>query len=106
MNGIFVHGTRPKSKREIRDIVMGAQDPSQLPLDDGHLHDLYCVVIEDTTPEFLPHDEFDGSLAEANRVNYKGPVAFVGPDPYTNRKFYGTLELLRKGDGSERWVVK
>lgn len=77
MQGIFLNNSRPKSKKEIREAI--ALDPS-------------TVTIEATS---MFGDEFDG-MADALPVGSK-PVLFVGPDPYTSRKFYGKLTRTSAG---------
>ena len=78
MQGIFIDGRRPKSKAELK----------------RHLADgkgLSLISIEATS---LFGDEYDGTLALAPENTV---INFVGPDPYTNRKFYGTI-TLRNGN--------
>jgi len=88
--GIFLSGRRPKSKQEIR---LWCLHPS---------FDPYSVVIEATS---VFGNEFDGSLAKAlaSQPPVHGPFTFVGPDPYTSRKFYGTIHY---NSISNKWVVK
>ena len=69
MQGIFIDGRRPKSKKEIKEVV--ATDPSR-------------VSIEATS---MFGNEYDGELTHAP----EGRITFVGPDPYTKRSFYGTI---------------
>lgn len=75
MQGIFVQTEagirRPKSKKEIKDLL--AIDPNN-------------VGIE-ATSSF--GNEFGGS---AKDLPVGAKVSFVGPDPYTDRRFYGTLK--------------
>ncbi len=68
MQGIFINGYRPKSKKAVREA-----DPS-------------TVRLEATS---LFGNEYDGLLSEAPDGRY----TFVGPDPYTSRKFYGTATI-------------
>lgn len=77
MQGIFINGTRPKSKKAVKEAV---------------LNDPESVRIEATS---LFGGEYDGP---ADLLPGPAKVHFVGPDPYTSRKFYGTIE--RKPDGS------
>ena len=68
MDGIYINGRRPKSKREVRDAVTNAPETVTVEITRfGHEHliALDCVI---------------------------GAVHFVGPDPYRSRKFYGTIE--------------
>lgn len=89
--GIFIHGRRPKSKKEIKEYVNNLYiDPTTDP---------FGLVIEATS---MFGNEFDGSLAEALRIGNHGPFTFVGPDPYNNRKFYGTLKY---DSAKSKWVV-
>ena len=76
MQGIFIDGRRPKSKKEIREIV--ALDPAR-------------VRLEATS---MAGNEYDGLVSNAP----SGIYVFVGPDPYKNRKFYGRI-LKRSTDG-------
>ena len=69
MQGIFVNGRRPKSKKEIRERI--AEDPT-------------AVRLEATS---LFGNEYDGPVKGAPDGRY----TFVGPDPHTARKFYGTI---------------
>ena len=80
MQGIFINGSRPKSKKQIKELVIEAQAPNTKA-------DLYGVVIEATS---MFGNEYDGSLATMPKDN--SPVYFVGPDPHSKRNFYGTIE--------------
>jgi hypothetical protein len=71
MQGIFINGQRPKSKKAVREAV--AANPA--------------TVRAEATSMF--GNEFDGSLAEYGG----GTISFVGPDPYTDRRFYGTITV-------------
>lgn len=118
--GIFIHGRRPKSKKEIKEFVdrineaaahgydeqsiqvLVDQYNSQRPNGKFRQHDFdpYGLVVEATS---FFGNEFDGSLAEALRTQNYGPFTFVGPDPHSDRKFYGTL----KYNGTKgKWEVK
>lgn len=106
MQGIFIMGRRPKSKKEIKEFVEGVNlfeehgnDPTVKDLI-PETRDPYGLVIEATS---IFGNEFDGSLAEAKRTSQCGPFYFVGPDPYRERKFYGTIEWDRKNN---KWKVK
>lgn len=70
MYGIFINSSRPTSKKQVRDVI--AVDP-------------HCIINLEATSVF--GNEYDGSLREAP----DGVYTFVGPDPYTSRKFYGTI---------------
>ncbi len=69
MQGIYVNGRRPKSKKEIKERIAVAPG---------------SVGIEATS---LFGNEYDGPLDGAPDGRY----TFVGPCPYTSRKFYGTI---------------
>ncbi len=90
MQGIFINGSRPKSKKQIREFVIEAQA-------DNSDADLYGLVIEATS---MFGDEYDGSLANMPQSN---KVHFVGPDPRRKRNFYGTVEW---DEEKEEWGVK
>ena len=75
MQGIFIGYDRPKSKKQIKDMVA----------DGKAIH----VVLEATS---IFGNEYEGSVANAPDGSY----TFVGPDPHTSRKFYGTI--TKKGD--------
>lgn len=79
MQGIRISGRRPKSKKEIREVVA---------------LDAEIVSLEATS---LFGNEYDGPVSEAPNGRYD----FVGPDPYTSRKFYGTITV-----NGERVTVK
>lgn len=74
MDGIFIGGYRPKSKKEIREAV--STRPQQ-------------VRIQSTSM----FGGFDGLLSNAPAGRYD----FVGPDPYTSRKFYGSITVTGSG---------
>lgn len=78
MQGLFVEGRRPKSKKEVREAIAEGRS----------------VRIEATS---LFGNEYDGPVTEMP----DGTINFVGPDPYTSRKFYGNL--VKEG---ERITVK
>jgi hypothetical protein len=70
MQGIFIRHSRPASKKAVREAI--AADPAS-------------VTIEATS---LFGNEYDGPVDEMP----EGKVLFVGPDPYTKRNFYGSIE--------------
>ena len=70
--GLFYKGRRPKSKKEIREAVKNGEAER--------------VSVEATS--MFGH-EYDGPLSEAP----DGRITFVGPDPYTRRRFYGTITV-------------
>lgn len=81
MQGIWIvkdEGVRrPSSKKEVKEIAL--RDPSH-------------VIIEATS---LFGDEYDGRLSDAPRGS---TIAFVGPDPYTKRRFYGNISVNGTGE--------
>jgi hypothetical protein len=70
MQGVFIDGRRPKSKKEIREVV--ALDPARVRLERTQL---------------VGDSEYDGLVSHMP----VGKFMFVGPDPYTQRKFYGSI---------------
>jgi hypothetical protein len=71
MDGIFINGRRPKSKKEIKEAI--AADPASVELE--------CTSV------FENDYNYTGPLDEAPVGRY----SFVGPDPYRARNFYGTI---------------
>lgn len=69
--GIFVGGNRPKSKKAIKEAF--AINPQS-------------VRLEATS---LFGNEYDGPIVDAPQGSHN----FVGPDPYKDRKFYGTITV-------------
>lgn len=69
--GIYVGRGRPTSKKMVKEAV--EKDPSK-------------VIVEATS---IFGNEYDGRLSE---MPITRSVTFVGPDPYTSRKFYGTIK--------------
>lgn len=74
MQGLYVNGQRPKSKKAVREAVASGM----------------LVSIEATS---WHGDEYDGSVSGAP----VGAYLFVGPDPHTDRRFYGTITVTAKG---------
>jgi len=68
-HGIFVEGRRPKSKKEVKEALKEGKH----------------VSLEDTG---IMGKDYDGPVAQMPEGK---SFAFVGPDPYTRRSFYGTL---------------
>ncbi len=111
--GIFIHGRRPKSKKEIKEFIDGLYEVPVKEDGSGQISDPYGLVIEATG---IFGNEFDGSLAKAvrsiqaknmewdegQRFPQNKGITFVGPNPHTNRKFYGTIKWNTK---KERFVV-
>ena len=71
MQGTFVNMHRPKTKKALREAV--AADPG-------------TVLLEATS---MFGNEYGGSLASAPDGNY----FVVGPDPYTDRRWYGKITV-------------
>ena len=93
--GLFLDNRRPKSKKEVREFV---RDSYQLtPEGDDPATSLMHLRIEATS---MFGNEFDGPLSANRKEN---PITFVGPDPYSDRKFYGRIEYSQK---KERWIVQ
>jgi hypothetical protein len=73
MDGIFLSGyRRPASKKAVKEAIAAKQP----------------VYIEGTSM----FGGYSGSVYDAP----DGTYTFVGPDPYTNRKFYGNI--VKRGD--------
>lgn len=70
MQGIYVGYNRPASKKAIKEAV--ADNPSK-------------VRVEATS---MFGNEYDGTVED---MPDNTSVTFVGPDPHTSRKFYGTI---------------
>jgi len=68
MQGVFINGRRPKSKAEVKRAVADGLN----------------VTVEATS---IFGNEYEGPVADAPT----GTIYFVGPDPYTSRKFYGQI---------------
>lgn len=76
MQGIFINGRRPKSKKEVREAV----------------NDRTKVVEVEATSMF--GNEYGGLVQYApDGIR----IDFVGPDPYTKRNFYGSL-VVKDGE--------
>ena len=74
MQGIFLAGrARPTSKKQVKECVAQGK----------------VVILEATS---LFGNEFGGDVIDAP----DGTYYFVGPDPYTSRKFYG--QIIVAGD--------
>lgn len=74
MQGIFINGTRPASKKQVRESVA---------------HDASNVRLEATSP----FGEYDGPVSEAEAGRYY----FAGPDVYRRRNFYGQIVVAEDG---------
>ena len=71
MQGLFIHGKRPASKKAVKEALHTAPD---------------TVSIEATS---VFGNEYDGP---ADLLSEGVSITFVGPDPYTSRKFYGVIK--------------
>lgn len=69
MQGVYINYERPKSKKAVKEAA--AADPTSVQIEATSMFD----------------NEYNGTLADMP----DGSVHFVGPDPYTSRKFYGTI---------------
>ena len=76
MQGLFIDGRRPKSKKEVKEIV--AIDAAR-------------VRLEATS--MVGGGEYDGLVSNAPDGTYN----FVGPNPFTKRVFYGNI-VVRGGE--------
>jgi hypothetical protein len=75
MQGLYIKGQRPKTKKQAREAIKA--DPSS-------------VHIEATS---MFGNEYDGPVSELPEGQ---KVYFVGPDPYTKRNWYGNI--VRNGE--------
>lgn len=72
MQGIFIAGRRPESKKQVKAAIIGGEN----------------VILEATS---LFGDEYRGTVYSAP----DGVYYFVGPDPATKRRFYG--QIIKNG---------
>jgi len=70
MQGLYVDGVRPKSKKQVKETP-----PEE-------------VRIEATS---LFGNEYDGPLSN---LPIGTTITYVGPDPYTSRRFYGSIKKV------------
>lgn len=82
MQGLYLVGgeradRRPKSKKEVREFLARGHDRR---------------VLVEATSAF--GNEYDGWIENAPVGT---TVDFVGPDPYTSRKFYGRISVTARG---------
>lgn len=70
MQGLFINGQRPKSKKAVREAVANGDR----------------VTVEATS---IFGNEYHGPLSEAPN----GRINFVGPNPYSDRRFYGSITV-------------
>lgn len=80
--GIFIDGRRPKSKKEVRELVATGPDAFRR------------IELENTSAF---SNKYDCSLADYVERGSTDRIDFVGPDPYTKRNFYGNIFVA--GDG-------
>ncbi len=99
MQGAFIHGSRPKTKKALREAVENLYAVGTDPDDPKTLvrADPYSVVMEATS---VFGNEYDGSLASAPKET---KFSVVGPDPHTKRNWYATVSFNQK---KEQWEVK
>ena len=74
MQGLFIDGQRPASKVAVKRALAEGK----------------AIHVEATS---LFGNEYDGDLDELVRTGTSQRIDFVGPDPYTSRKFYGNLVI-------------
>ena len=75
MQGIFINGKRPKTKKEVKEAIKTAPE---------------SVTLEVTS---VFGNEYGGPLEDAPAGSYMT----VGPDPRTSRKFY--CSIMKFGSG-------
>ena len=80
MQGVYVNGSRAKSKKEVKAALASKPD---------------SVRFEATS---IMGNEYDGPASEAP----EGKYYVVGPDPYHSRKWYAAITV--KGSGKERAI--
>jgi hypothetical protein len=76
--GIYINTHRPKSKKAVKEAIAAG----------------LAVYAEGTANAFHPGSEYDGPVdcAPVGTV-----ITFVGPDPYRDRRFYGTIRVTSSG---------
>lgn len=72
------YSRRPKSKKEINTLLQN---------DQAHL------VIAEATSLFASSNEYSGPISD---MPHNRTLTYVGPDPYTSRKFYGNIVWSEK----------
>jgi hypothetical protein len=70
MQGVWINGSRPKSKKAIKEALLAGDE----------------VSLEATS---VFGNEYDGLVTDAPDGNY----TIVGPDPHNKRNFYGTMTV-------------
>lgn len=76
--GIQIQGKRPTSKKSVKEAIAAG----------------LAVYAEGTANYFHPGSEYDGYVGDAPVGTV---ISFVGPDPYRDRRFYGTITVTTKG---------
>lgn len=85
MQGIYINGRRPTSKKALKEAVAT---------------DLDSIDVEATS---LFGNEYGGPLSRA----LPGRIDFVGPDPHRDRRFYGSITIVgQPGDNTRKVTVK
>lgn len=79
--GIYIGGRRPKSKKAVKEVATA--NPER-------------VIVEATS---IFGNEYEGRLSEMPKTN---TVTFCGPNPHSDRRFYGTIKWNEK---KQMWVV-
>jgi len=69
-NGVFIRNRRPKSKKEVKEALK--TNPSSV--------------------YFESLSAFGGFSGFASEKNFPDSLSFVGPDPFKDRSFYGTVQ--------------
>jgi len=77
-DGLFIGNRRPASKKALKEAI--AENPAN-------------VFVESTSSAF-GFPSFSGSL---DTLPAGTTVTFVGPDPYRDRRFYGTISRGARG---------
>lgn len=86
--GIFIDGRRPKSKKEVREVVaLGDEGLRRIELENTSA---FNNKFDCTLHDFVN----DGAHAVHGR---EARIDFVGPDPYRSRKFYGNIYITATG---------
>lgn len=71
MQGIYIGSNRPKSKKAVKEAIAAREQ----------------IVYLEATSMF--GNEYDGPVSEAPNGRYD----FVGPNPHSDRRFYGNLTV-------------
>jgi len=81
MYGLWIHNSRPKSKRVVSETIKC----------ENHGRDLVSSAVTLESTSII--GGYDGPLDRAPVGDY----VFVGPDPYSARNFYGTITVHSDG---------